>query len=66
MVQVWVYVPHYTKSKAQFERGEEGQGFRLSYYASCIILMMNNVVEQRAEINFSCAAAAAVTAEIVV
>lgn len=34
------------------ERGEEGQGFRSSYYAACIILMMNNIVEQRAVINF--------------
>lgn len=53
VVQVWVVMPHYTKSKAQsFERRKEGQGFRLSYYAACIILMVNNVVEQRVEINF--------------
>lgn len=53
VVQVWVYMPHYTKWKARSLRGEKrGQGFRLSYYGVCLILTMNNVVEQRAKINF--------------
>lgn len=38
------------------QRWKEGQGCRLSYYAACVILTMNNVGEQRVEINFQRAA----------
>lgn len=35
-----------------WQRWKEGQGCRLSYYAACVILAMNNVGEQRVEISF--------------